>query len=220
MSNTNARGAGLEGSGAVDGDPGESEPAAAYERHSARGLDRSGIGELIAKDYVGLRRLLARRAGDPQVAADLLNDAVCTAWEKWCMGQIQRPEQIAGYIFQVAMNLLRNRRRLVAERWDRRASVEQLDREKITSASAEQEADEQLAARLKTLIRSMDSQRDRMVLVRFYLEEEEKESICRDLQLDARQFDRVLHRARQRLRELLTGRGLGKGDFLCAVWML
>jgi RNA polymerase sigma-70 factor (ECF subfamily) len=220
MSNTIARGAGLEGHGAVDADTRESEVRAGHERLSARGLDRSEIGELIAKDYVGLRRLLARRAGDPQVAADLLNDAVCTTWEKWCAGQIQRPEQIAGYIFQVAMNLLRNRRRLVADRADRRANVEQLDREKIASAPAEHEAEEELAGRLKTLIRSMDSQRDRVVLVRFYLDEEEKESICQDLQLEARQFDRVLHRARQRLRALLTGRGLGKGDFLCVVWVL
>ena len=198
----------------------ESEARAGYEAHSARGLDRSEIGALIAKDYVGLRRLLARRAGDPQVAADLLNDAVCTAWEKWCAGQIQRPEQIAGYIFQVAMNLLRNRRRLVADRSDRRATLEQLDRERVASTSAEHEVEEQLAWRLKTLIRSMDSQRDRMLLVRFYLDEEEKESICRDLKLEARQFDRVLHRARQRLREVLTGHGLGKGDFLCLICAL
>src|SRR3984957_8212171 len=116
---------------------------------TARGLNRSYISELIAKDYVGLRLLLTRRTGDAQVAADLVNDAVCTTWEKWCAGQIQRPEQIAGYIFQVAMNLLRNRRRLVAERAERRADIEQLDREKVTTLSAEQEAETQIAGRLK-----------------------------------------------------------------------
>ena len=187
---------------------------------AARGLNRSHISELIAREYVGLRLLLARRTGDPQVAADLLNDAVCTTWEKWCAGQIQRPEQIGGYIFQVALNLLRNRRRLVAERAERRADIEQLDREKVTTISAEQEAEAQIAGRLKGFIQAMDSQRDRTLLVRFYLDEEEKESICQDLRLDARQFDRVLHRARQRLRQVLTLQGLSRSDFLSVVWVM
>ena len=66
----------------------------------------------------------------------------------------------------------------------------------------------------------MDSQRDRTLLVRFYLDEEEKESICQDLRLDARQFDRVLHRARQRLRQVLTLQGLSRSDFLSVVWVM
>jgi RNA polymerase sigma factor (sigma-70 family) len=187
---------------------------------TARGLDRSYVSALIAKDYVGLRLLLTRRTGDSQAAADLLNDAVCTTWEKWCAGQIQRPEQIAGYIFQVAMNLLRNRRRLVADRSERRANIEQLDREKITAASAEHEAEEHIAERLKSLVLAMESQRDRNVLVRFYLDEEEKESICQDMRLDARQFDRILYRARQRLRQLLSLRGLSRSDFLSVLLLV
>jgi RNA polymerase sigma-70 factor (ECF subfamily) len=181
---------------------------------TARGLDRSYVSGLITKDYVGLRLLLTRRTGDRQAAADLLNDAVCTTWEKWCAGQIQRPEQIAGYIFQVAMNLLRNRRRLVADRAERRANVEQLDREKVAAVAADPEAEDQIAGKLKALILAMDSQRDRLMLVRFYLNEEDKDTICRDLHLDARQFDRILHRARQRLRQLLTLQGLSRSDFL------
>jgi RNA polymerase sigma-70 factor (ECF subfamily) len=180
-----------------------------------RELDKSYISALIAKDYVGLRLLLTRRIGDSQVAADLLNDAICITWEKWCAGQIQRPEQIVGYIFRTAMNLLRNHRRMISERPDRRASIEQLDREQIAAPCAESKDEEQLAARLKGLILSMKSQRDRMVLVRFYLKEDDKESICRDLGLDTRQFDRVLHRARERLRQSLTLNGMSISDFLC-----
>lgn len=187
---------------------------------TARGLNRSHISELIAREYVGLRLLLVRRTGDAQVAADLLNDAVCTTWEKWCAGQIQRPEQIGGYIFQVALNLLRNRRRLVAERAERRADIEQLDRERVTAVSAEQEAEAQIAGQLKGFIQAMNSHRDRTVLVRFYLDEEEKESICQDMRLDARQFDRVLHRARQRLRQVLTLQGFSRSDFLSVVWVM
>jgi len=173
---------------------------------------QADIGDLIAKNYLGLRLLITRRTGDQQVAADLLNDAVCTAWEKWRAGQIRRPDQIAGYIFQVAMNLLRNHRRIVAERPGRRASLDQLD--ELKGADAPEEFEDRLAGRLKTMIEGLDSLRDRMILVRFYLDEEGKDSICRDMRLTPLQFDKVLHRARRRLRELLEAQGLSSTDFL------
>jgi RNA polymerase sigma-70 factor (ECF subfamily) len=64
------------------------------------------------------------------------------------------------------------------------------------------------------VIASMGTPRDRLILTRFYLEEEDKDSICRDLSLDALQFDKVLHRARGRLKSLLEAQGLGKSDLL------
>lgn len=186
----------------------------------ARTLSRSDIGRLISKDYVGLRLLITRRTGDPQIAADLLNDAVCTTWEKWSAGQIQRPNQIAGYIFQVAMNLLRNHRRGIADRPDRRADNQQLDLVHVGADVSDQQFERQIAHRLKKIILSMDSPRDRAVLVRFYLNEEEKASICGDLRLSPLQFDKVLHRARRRLREVLESQGLTRADFLSVLWVM
>src|SRR5262249_13415969 len=85
--------------------PETSQPQPAQGSGSAP-LSESEVGALIEKNYVGLRLLVARRCRDPHVAADLLNDAVCTTWAKWQAGKIQRPEQIAGYVLQVTMNLL------------------------------------------------------------------------------------------------------------------
>jgi len=183
---------------------------------TARGLSSAQLGALIEKEYVGLRLLLTRRTGDFQLACDLLHDAVCITWEKWRKDQIQRPEQLAGYIFQVAMNLLHNKRRIVGDRPERRAAVEQVDRERFGVHSSDSSDEERIASRLKDLILAMKSQRDRAVLIRFYLNEEDKELICRDLQLDARQFDRILHRARQRLGQLLVLEGLSLSDFVPA----
>jgi DNA-directed RNA polymerase specialized sigma24 family protein len=183
---------------------------------TARGLSSPQLTELIEKEYVGLRLLLTRRTGDYQLACELLHDAVCIAWEKWRASQIRHPEQLAGYIFQVAMNLLHNKRRLVGDRPERRATLDQLDREGVGVPSSDVTDEEKIAAKLKDLIRAMKSQRDREVLIRFYLNEEDKELICRDLQLDARQFDRILHRARQRLGQLLMLEGLSLSDFVSA----
>jgi RNA polymerase sigma-70 factor (ECF subfamily) len=181
--------------------------------------DREELAALIEKEYVGLRLLIARKAEDPQLGADLLNEAICTAWEKWQNGQIARPRQIAGYVFQVAMNLLRNHRRAMGVRPEKRASAGALDEVTGGSEPRDEVIESELAARVKTLIREMGSERDRAVLIRFYLDEEDKEIICRDLNLTPLQFDKVLHRARRRLRELLETRGLSKSDLFSLVML-
>jgi RNA polymerase sigma-70 factor, ECF subfamily len=70
---------------------------------------------------------------------------------------------------------------------------------------------------VKKVIREMSSPRDRAILVRFYLDEDEKETICRDMGLSPLQFDKILHRARGRLRKLLEAGGLGRNELLCVL---
>jgi RNA polymerase sigma-70 factor (ECF subfamily) len=176
------------------------------------GMDRAAVEALIAKHYTGLRLLIQRRVGDAEVAADILNQAACTAWEKWQTGQVRRPEEIGGYIFQVAMNLLRNHRRSIAERADRRVDPEVLGHLPGNADATDRWLEKKIAARVKRMLQELNSPRDREILVRFYLREEEKEAICRDLGLEADQFDKVLHRARARLRELLEASGLQRSD--------
>jgi RNA polymerase sigma-70 factor (ECF subfamily) len=188
-------------------------PALAPTTTPTTGVDRAVIEDLIARQYAGLRLLIQRRTGDADVAADILNQAACTTWEKWQAGHVQRPEQIGGYIFQVAMNLLRNHRRSVPERPDRRVDPEVLGQLPAESASGDRWLEKKIASRVKSLLHQLPAARDREILVRFYLQEEEKEAICRDLSLDAAQFDKVLHRARARLRDLLESHGLMKSDF-------
>jgi RNA polymerase sigma-70 factor (ECF subfamily) len=199
--------------------PLEAHPREATSHASPGPGDRSRIEALVTREYPGLRLLITRRTGDPHMAADLLNDAVCTTWEKWQAGQIARPEQIVGYIFQVAMNHWRNRRRIIAERPEKRADAKVL--EALPSSEPSDDAVENhIAAKVKELIRSMSSRRDRVVLVRFYLDEEDSETICRDLNLSPAQFVKVLHRARARLRQLVESSGLKGSDLFCVLAVL
>jgi len=65
------------------------------------------------------------------------------------------------------------------------------------------------AEMVRRLIGELPTDRDRQLLLRFYVGEEDKERICADLGLDSLHFNRVLFRARQRFKELLersTGR--------------
>lgn len=182
-------------------------------------LSEAAVTALIEKNYVGLRLLVSRRCRDPHVAADLLNEAVATTWAKWQAGKIGRPEQIAGYVLQVTMNLLRNHRRAIAERPEKRADAARLQELAVEGEPADETIEREIALQVKRVIREMSSPRDRSLLVRFYLDEEEKVSICRDLGLSPLQFDKILHRARGRLRKLLEAGGLGRKDLL-SLWPL
>ena len=211
--NTDSTAAEVKSSGRASNDD-------AAQAASRSAISVSTIEALIARNYSGLRLLIQRRTGDPHLAADLLNDAVCTTWEKWQAGQIERPELIAGYIFQVAMNLLRNQRRKLGERPEKRATTDQLDALIDPDSARDRALEESIAARVRRLLRSMTTPRDRLVLTRFYLEEVDKESICRELGLEPLQFDKILHRARGRLRELVESQGLRKTDLFSVLVLM
>lgn len=195
------------------------EETAEVQRQVAAALEYTAadVGKLIEREYQGLRRLIQRQTRDAHVAAELLNEAACVAWDKWRKGKIARPAEIGGYIYQVAVFLLRNRRRVVVERPDRRADSQVLESMAAAERSADEMFDTQLAARVRQIIDSMDSHRDRLVLVRFYLNEEDKEDICRDLGLSSSQFIKILHRARTRLRRLMESQGLKGTDLYSSI---
>jgi RNA polymerase sigma-70 factor (ECF subfamily) len=63
---------------------------------------------------------------------------------------------------------------------------------------------------VRQVLGELYSQRDREVLYRFYVAEEDKEQICIDLGLSSLHFNHVLFRARERFRNLyqkVTGSG-------------
>jgi hypothetical protein len=64
------------------------------------------------------------------------------------------------------------------------------------------------------MLEEMPVARDREVLVRFYLDDEDRETICRELRLSEEHFNRVIFRARNRFRELVEHRGFRKADLL------
>ena len=167
----------------------------------------------VYRDYPGLRALILRRVRDPEVAADILQDAAVTTLEKLRSGEIAHPENLGGYLYRVAINHLRNHRRK-----DRTAlsSPEQLEelRDAVDDPDWERVGRPQWAAAARRMLEEMPAARDRELLERFYLNDEEKDTICRELNLSQEHFNRVIFRARNRFRDLLEQRGFGRSDLL------
>ncbi len=181
-------------------------------------MDDAAFEGLIRQNYAGLLALVRRRARDENVAADLVNDAIVLALEHYRAGRIADPERIGGYIFQVAMNLLRNHRRKSENRGDLRADPELIDRTMAADEPADG-LDARTLARVRSAIESLPAARDREIVKRFYLDEEEKDSICGALGLSTLHFDKVIFRARKRLKDLLSKTGVELSSFfytLCA----
>lgn len=176
--------------------------------------EREELHETLLRDMSGLRAQLTRVTGDAELAADLLQDAIVTALQKLRTGDIEHRAQLDGYVYRVALNHLRNyRRKDKSSVSDPDAATEMPDTD-AEARPARLVEGRQWAAVARRLLLDLTSPRDREVLVRFYLREEERADLCSSLGLTDLQFNRVIFRARERFRELLEQKGYDKTDFL------
>jgi RNA polymerase sigma-70 factor, ECF subfamily len=171
------------------------------------------ITQELLRDMAGLQSQLARVIRDRDLAADILQDAVVTALQKLRAGEISDRAQLDGYVYRVALNHFRNHlRKDKSGVSDHEAGADLIDTDARKPPESIQAA--QWAKIVKQMLREITPARDRELLVRFYLYEETKEQLCQSLGLSDLHFNRVIFRARERFRELLQRRGLGKADFL------
>lgn len=175
---------------------------------AARLAQRIGEGDATAESELyhhygrPLRLMLVRRTRDPQLAADLCQEAFVIAIRKLRAGEVRKPDALAAFLRQTAVNL----------------SIEHYRREKRytaqddgiielhaphTEEKAQQVDQVQVRALLEQVLDQLGQPRDREILYRFYLLDQDKMIICQALQLSAAHFDRVLYRAKQRMRDML-----------------
>jgi RNA polymerase sigma-70 factor (ECF subfamily) len=177
---------------------------------------RESFERALIRNYPGLTATLQRHTHDPQLAADLLQDAIVLTLAKFNAGTTAPTPETAGYVFRTAMNLLRNHRRhqrLWAD--DGTRGEAPLAREVLRSDIASLEEQSQRDANASAVRRVLDglsSFRDRDVLVRFYLDEQSKQDICKVLELSEPDFNRIIFRARERMRRQLEGSGMRHAD--------
>jgi RNA polymerase sigma-70 factor, ECF subfamily len=173
------------------------------------------IASMIEGSYGVLLRLVKRKLHDRELAADLVNEAVAISLEQLRSGKLVKVDQgLIGYVFKVSMNLLRNHRRTKHNDIEARADSSALDN--LTATATRDDSDDDRLKRLtREMLKSLNMARDREIVERFYLDEEDKETICRDLGVTSAQFNLVISRARHRMKRLLEARGLGRNDLLC-----
>jgi RNA polymerase sigma-70 factor, ECF subfamily len=166
--------------------------------------------ELVARFSRGLLFHLRRLTGDPALAEDLHQETFRIALPKLRREGLAEPERLGGYLLRIGRNLFLGGYR----RRTRRGEDVALDPEEIldlpdvdTGQLSRLLKDEELRE-VRRLIAELGNDRDRQILFRFYVAEEDKQRICADLGLTSLNFNSVLFRARQRLKELLERAGV------------
>jgi RNA polymerase sigma-70 factor (ECF subfamily) len=170
------------------------------------------ISAAISADYASLISLFARKLGNLAQAEDLVSAAFLESLEKLAKQQIADTTRFSGFVYGVAFNLLRNHKRRIDNRADARAADFVLDSLPSESASPDEQLSKlTLSSALRRTIQELPAARDRELVLRFYLYEETKEEICREMGLGSLHFDKVLFRARGRLRRIVERNGIYSG---------
>lgn len=164
--------------------------------------ERSAEQELVQRYSRGVSMILHRSTGDRSLAEDLSQDTFRIALEKIRRGDVREPERLSGFVCNIARNLaidhFRHRRRLeVFDGTEEIGSIPAPAPSQLDHILRQEEA-----KLVRQLLHELQPERDREILYRFYIAEEEKAQICADLKLTSLHFNRVLHRARQRYKEL------------------
>ena len=149
--------------------------------------------------YGRLVRALTIVAGSQDAASDAVQDAFVKAHLRW--RTVSRYDDPVGWIRRVAINKLKDEHRRTGRK---NRAVERMGNQYRDSSAGEPIIDEmdQLLGEL--------SRQQRLCVALFYVEQLSTAEIAQTLDLSAGAVKFHLHRARERLRGLLTEEGLGQ----------
>lgn len=168
-----------------------------------RELDRETTIELeqLREGVLALLRLELR---DRVLTEDLCNETFRIVIERLRHQPLDHPGKLAAYLAQTARFVARTHHRTVRRRktfTGQQDAIEEfgdddLDPAVVAQAEARAKAVRQILGEISTV-------RDREILVRVYLHDQDREQVCRELDIDDVHFRRVIYRARERFRALL-----------------
>ena len=167
--------------------------------------DAAAEERLIMRFGRGVELLLDRHTGGRPEREDLYQETFRLLLEKLRAGELREPAKLPGFAAQLAKNLAIEHYRKTARRKTEPAPPEELDRPTRGGALDDLLAAEH-AALARRVIGELGTSRDRDLLLRFYIAEEDRDALCAELGLSGTQFNKVLHRARQRYKELYLSR--------------
>ena len=179
------------------------EDAPANLVHRIRNGSRAAEAQLVANYRKPILELLRYRARDTDLAEDLLQETLLITIRRLRDEGIEEPEKLSSFIHRVAHNLVIAHFRKEARR-NTRPDTEFTELLQDDSPS-QQEAllEQENAEMVRQLLEELPQPRDREILLRFYVWNQEKQLVCANIGLTSDQFDRVISRARKRFKALV-----------------
>ena len=147
--------------------------------------------ELVEQYTTGMRHMLLKRTGSRQASNDICQEVMIATLKKLRAGGLHKPASLSAFIRQTAVYLsivhFRKEKRYIHQD-DGIISLHTAHYDRKAKAIDQQQA----GSLLEELLDQLSVERDREILRRFYLRDEDKTVICRDLGLSPTHFDRVL----------------------------
>ncbi len=142
-------------------------------------------------------------------AEDLTQETLHIVVERVRARTIDDPRKVFAFAAATARNLALNAARKMlrqqtvvdSELVDELAQNLEMEQSELSDSD-----DRHLAQAVAQLLEELPTERDRQLLVRFYLDGIDKQQLCQELGLSPKHFDRVLMRARSRLRTIIERR--------------
>jgi RNA polymerase sigma factor (sigma-70 family) len=172
--------------------------------------DRQAEGRMLQALRPGVLAVLRFGAFHRWIdAEDLTQETLHVVVERVRARTIDDPRKVFAFAAATARNLALNAARKMlrqqtvvdSELVDELAQNLEMEQSDLSDAD-----DRQLAQAVAQLLEELPTERDRQLLMRFYLDGIDKQQLCQELGLSPKHFDRVLMRARSRLRTIIERR--------------
>ena len=173
--------------------------------------DRPMEAVFFQRYYAGVKRHLARYIHNTSHAEDIAHDALLTVLLRLRNKSIEQPQFLDRFVYQTA--------KFSYYSWLRRPANQPGLFEPLAEHQDPMDTEQQFLRAeqrrlLLVLIGTLRVERDREILRRAYIHDETKLATCEALALTTSHFDRIIFRARERLRHRLE---LQDPDFITAL---
>lgn len=151
---------------------------------------------MVTRFAPGIRTMLGRKCA-PDIAEDVFQETWRVTIEKVRNGDLRQPDRLPAFIHQIARNQV-----VMYFRKNSDTQESPDDNDLVAPGPSPDQAYEtnQLQEYVRHLIDQLETPRDREILNRFYVNEEDKDIICEDLNLTSQHFNRVIYRAKMRMK--------------------
>ncbi len=190
----------------MDGSEPQSESPAELAESIRSGRDRDAEVRLVERYSRGVRIVLDRQTRTSAEAEDLFQETFRLAVSKLRDGALRDPSKLGAFLSSIARNLATEHYRKAS----RRQTEPDSDIAEAASVVGVGQLGELLRSEEAQLVRQtledLSTDRDREILFRFYIAEDDKHDIAADHGLTGVQLNRLLYRARQRYKALYVER--------------
>lgn len=169
--------------------------------------DKNASNEFVQINYQWLLFIVRGKFAQSNNHEDIVQDSFMLVLSKLQQGKINQPHTIMAYLRTTAINIgfeyLRKDKKFTSAINQDFLEVIEDAKEDILSTII---WDDKIKY-VKQVMTELKVQRDKDILIKFYFQDQDKPTICQLLNLSTEHFDRVLYRAKERLKQIITLHG-------------